>query len=76
MPHQLQMTVTSHSSLLHWFYFPYYGISGGAFHGAHGNDPPATDNVLSFPKISVLACKAPCLSQLCTFQLILCTKSK
>ena len=25
------MTVTSHSSLLHWFCFPYYGISGGDF---------------------------------------------
>ena len=42
----------------------------------HGNDPPAIEGLLSLPKISELACKAPWLSQLCTFQLILCTKSK
>jgi len=40
--------------------FPYYDITGGHFMVLiHGNDQPGTEDVLSLPKISELACKAP-----------------
>lgn len=40
--------------------FAYYDITGGHFMVLmHDNDPRATEDVLSLPKISELACKAP-----------------